>query len=190
MATRAEPFFGKKPAQIIRVVLLEEERPQNLLEHCWQQDPEQRLKGFGPVVQALSEVVVHVGDPRGHRAPAVNPIPSLAPKVKGNMRSGGAMTAPRAIPAPPSVSSGGGQRSSVSGSGTGYSSTERGVSLHAMTGGVSLDAPNVDRQIAEAGITPSGSKSAKMLRRMFNVSIRQRIWGSSRTVERRTFAMS
>ncbi|CAM9964571.1 unnamed protein product, partial [Sphacelaria rigidula] len=68
VASRTEPFKGKRPAQVIGAVLYKEERPQipewasaspdvvPLMEQCWSQDPAKRPKGFGPVVRTLASV--------------------------------------------------------------------------------------------------------------------------------------
>ncbi|CAN0096500.1 unnamed protein product [Ectocarpus sp. 12 AP-2014] len=84
VVTRTEPFKGKRPAQVIRAVLYEEERPQipegasaspdvvALMEQCWKQDPADRPAGFGPVVRALASVASRFGDPRFSGAVSVD----------------------------------------------------------------------------------------------------------------------
>eukprot|EP00903_Cladosiphon_okamuranus_P009162 g8755.t1 len=76
VATRMEPFKGLKQTQVTRAVADKGKRPQipeeasaspdvvALMEKCWKQDPADRPEGFGPVVQALADVVRRVGDPR------------------------------------------------------------------------------------------------------------------------------
>lgn len=76
VASRKEPFKGKRPARTIGAVLYRGERPQvpkgasaspdvvTLMEQCWKQDSAQRPDGFTPVVEALESVEKRVGEPR------------------------------------------------------------------------------------------------------------------------------
>ncbi|CAM9823632.1 unnamed protein product [Ectocarpus fasciculatus] len=78
------PFKGMNPTQVVKAVVLEEQRPQipegasaspdvvPLMEKCWKQHPVDRPEGFGPVVQTLARVVSRDGDPRTHNAVAVD----------------------------------------------------------------------------------------------------------------------
>ncbi|CAM9331098.1 unnamed protein product [Ectocarpus fasciculatus] len=95
VATRTEPFKGKRPANVIGAVLYRNERPQipegasaspevvPLMEQCWRQDPAERPEGFGPVVRALASVVSLVGDPRNRTAAASDLTSSPGVKLGG-----------------------------------------------------------------------------------------------------------
>ncbi|CAN0113215.1 unnamed protein product [Ectocarpus fasciculatus] len=84
VTTRMQPFKGMNPTQVVKAVVLEEQRPQipegasaspdvvPLMEKCWKQHPVDRPEGFGPVVQTLARVVSRDGDPRTHNAVAVD----------------------------------------------------------------------------------------------------------------------
>ncbi|CAB1099821.1 unnamed protein product [Ectocarpus sp. CCAP 1310/34] len=99
VATRTEPFKGKRPAQVIGAVLYRNERPQlpqgasaspdvvPLMEHCWKEDPKERPEGFEPVVVTLANVVSRVGDPRHHGATAMRGSSSSGPNVYGDASS-------------------------------------------------------------------------------------------------------
>lgn len=116
VATRTEPFKGKIPAQVIRAVLLRDERPRipewasvspdilPLMQQCWKQEPAKRPEGFGPVVEALASVVSCVGDPRAHSGVAEANASSSRSKRGGDVPSVGARMA--------SVTEGGGVRAS------------------------------------------------------------------------------
>lgn len=98
VTTRAEPFQGMNPTQVIRTVVDKRQRPQvpeissaspavvPLMEHCWKQKPAERPQGFGCVVQVLADTVARDGDPRNHSAPAVEPnvVSVLNPKRPRN----------------------------------------------------------------------------------------------------------
>ncbi|CAM9480272.1 unnamed protein product [Ectocarpus sp. 6 AP-2014] len=99
VATRTEPFKGKRPAQVIGAVLYRNERPKLphgasaspdvvlLMEQCWKEDPKERPEGFEPVVVALANVVSRVGDPRHHGAAATHGSSSSGPNVNGDAPS-------------------------------------------------------------------------------------------------------
>lgn len=109
VATRVEPFKGKKPAQVMRAVLAKEERPEvpewasvspdvvPLMEHCWMQDPAQRPEGFVPVVRTLALAVRRAGDPRSHTSGAADVAFSPAAKRSGGAPSTAASTAPLTV---------------------------------------------------------------------------------------------
>ena len=77
MVTRADPFPGMKPLQLLMAVFFEKRRPQipsgsspaadvvALMNDCWEQDPGERPDGFLPVVETLSSAVERMGDPQG-----------------------------------------------------------------------------------------------------------------------------
>lgn len=80
VATRAEPFPGMNPRQLIWAVRIQQKRPQvpepysppncvnHLMETCWKHHPAERPQGFTPLVRTLSGLVSCVGDPRKNPA--------------------------------------------------------------------------------------------------------------------------
>eukprot|EP00752_Nemacystus_decipiens_P017025 g15243.t1 len=113
VATRVEPFKGRKPAQVMRAVLFRNERPEipggasaspdvlPLMERCWKQDPAERPEGFAPVVQELAGVVKRVGDPRNRNSDANDGTSSPVVKYSGG---GAASIAASTAPLTPSDS--------------------------------------------------------------------------------------
>ncbi|CAM9139464.1 unnamed protein product [Ectocarpus sp. 4 AP-2014] len=84
VTTRMQPFKGMNRTQVVNAVAWQGQRPQisewasaspdvvPLMKKGWTQDPADRPKGFGPVVQKLASVVSRDGDPRNHSAVGVD----------------------------------------------------------------------------------------------------------------------
>eukprot|EP00903_Cladosiphon_okamuranus_P009878 g9383.t1 len=108
VATRMEPFKGRRPLQVMQAVLFKKERPQipqgasgspdvlRLMERCWQQEPAQRPQGFVPVVEELAIVVKRLGDPRIASSAAQHITSSTGGKGSGTT-SDAASTAPLTV---------------------------------------------------------------------------------------------
>lgn len=91
VATRADPFPGMKPLQVVKAVSVHARRPElpngsspsadvvQLMKNCWKQEPGKRPDGFGSVVETLLRVVARVGDPHENIALAARATSGNAP---------------------------------------------------------------------------------------------------------------
>ncbi|CAN0068607.1 unnamed protein product, partial [Ectocarpus sp. 12 AP-2014] len=183
VATRTEPFKGKRPAQVIGTVLYKAERPQipegasaspdvvALMEQCWKQDPADRPDGFRPVVGALADVIRRVGDPRvGIPAP---------PTVGGSVDASSSWSDPASQPAGVDTGSSPdkskGSAFAESGSGRDGFALEGAIARRAaedtvVPGAGKMYAPFADLPVESKGLPPSSGASSgrfKKLRNMF-----------------------